>query len=107
MNYIDIRTTIDYMALQSLIIAMKRGKTTFGNTSQEDIYNDLLSELDEYRQATDGPSEHLPQYTQKMEELADIIIVGMTELNKLCGNANIRVSDVLIAKTEFNMNRKD
>lgn len=94
------------MALRSFVAAMKRGKTTF-KTSQEEIYNGIISELNEYREATDEPSEHLPQYTQKMEELADIILSGMTELNKLCGSAGISVSEVLIAKTEFNLNRND
>ena len=102
----DIRRNADFMAMWALTFAIKRGKTR-ENMTHEEIYNGIKEELDEFLNATDEPSEHLPQFTQRQEELTDIILACMTELCKECvaKNNGYNPADVLVAKNEYNANR--
>lgn len=105
---------IDLISMFSLVIALKRDKTS-PDLSHEEVCNGIAEELDELRQATDEPSEHIPPYTQRQEELADIILVALTELEML-GNRYYQadrkdiadlVSNIIGAKLEYNKTRKD
>jgi len=105
---------IDFVSMFSFAIALKRGKTS-PNLSHEEVCNGISEELDELRQATDEPSEHIPPYTQRQEELADIILAALTELEMLgnryyqAGRKDIAdlASKIIAAKLEYNRVRKD
>lgn len=96
---------VNVFASFSYDLAIKRGKTSL-NLSIDDICNGIGEELEELRNATENPSEHIPDYTEQQEELADVILAGLTELRKIC-EGKCLVSDVLSAKIEYNKNRKD
>lgn len=96
---------VNVLASFSYDLAIKRGKTGL-NLSIDDICNGIGEELEELRNATENPSEHIPDYTEQQEELADVILAGLTELRKIC-EGKCLVSDVLSAKIEYNRNRKD
>lgn len=105
---------INFISIHSLVIALKRGKTNL-NLSHEEVCNGIAEELDELRQATDEPSEHIPPYTQRQEELADIILAALTELEMLsiryyqAGRKDIAdlASNIITDKLEYNKTRKD
>ena len=89
---------INDLAQQAHDTAVRRGKTS-DDASHLDTFFSILSELKEFREASEiNPSEHLPQYTQTQEELADIIICGFTELYK----RGVDVEEIVMAKIEFN-----
>ena len=48
------------------------------------------------------PSEHLPEYTEAQEELADILITCLTELDR----RKVDVEEIIMKKIEFNKIRK-
>lgn len=81
--------------------ALKRGKITPEDT-QEIVYLGILAELNEYIDATDNPSEHLPQYTERQEELADVLICCLTELHR----EGVNVEKIIKEKIEFNKKRQ-
>ena len=61
-----------------------------------------MIEVNEFAEASeDKKSEHLPEYTEAQEELADIIIGCMTELFK----RGIDVDKIIDAKIEINEQR--
>lgn len=61
-----------------------------------------MSEMLEFNAASETkPSEHLPEYTEAQEELADIIICGLTELHR----RNVDIEELVIKKIEFNERR--
>ena len=95
---------VNKIASYSYDLAIKRGKTSL-NLSLNDICNGIGEELDELRNATENASEHITDYTEQQEELADIVLASLTELNKIC-KGKCLVSDVLDAKINFNKNRK-
>lgn len=96
---------VNVLASFSYDLAIKRGKTGL-NLSIDDICNGIGEELEELRSATENTSEHIPDYNEQQEELADVILAGLTELRKIC-EGKCFVSDVLSAKIEYNRNRKD
>ena len=82
--------------------AVRREKRS-DRTTHLDTFFGILSELKEFREASEmDPSEHLPQYTQSVEELADIVICGLTELFARVDD----VEEVVMAKVKFNKTRK-
>lgn len=83
-----INRDIDFIAMQSFTSACRRGKTSMERTHEE-ICNGIESEFKEFRAATDEPSEHIPPFTQKQEELADIILSACTDLLKECNSRGI------------------
>ena len=81
--------------------ALRRGKTSVYNYHQDDAKT-LMAEMKEFAEASEEmKSEHLPEYTEAQEELADIIIGCMTELFK----RGIDVDKIIDAKIEFNEQR--
>lgn len=101
----SINSDIDFIAMQSFTSACRRGKTSVDLTHEE-ICNGIEAEFKEFREATNDPSEHLPQFTQRQEELADIILSACTELLKECNkNGPSLPSQVINAKIKFNKTR--
>lgn len=94
-------TRINDLAKQAHETAVRRGKTS-EDTSHIDTFFGILSELKEFREASEiDPSEHLPQYTASVEELADIAISALTELYARVDD----VEEVIVAKIEYNKTR--
>jgi hypothetical protein len=92
---------INNLAQQAFNTAIIRGKTS-KDPSHNDTFFGILEELREFREASEiDPSEHLPQYTASVEELADIAISALTELYARVDN----VEEVIVAKIEFNKTR--
>lgn len=95
---------IDLNALSSTChnIAIKRGKV-----GDEIIHwksaSSISDELMEFIKANEeSPSEHLPEYTEAQEELADILITCLTELDR----RKVDVEEIIMKKIEFNKIRK-
>ena len=81
--------------------ALRRGKTSIYNSQKQDTES-IMIEVNEFAEASeDKKSEHLPEYTEAQEELADIIIGCMTELFK----RGVDVDKIIDAKIEFNEQR--
>lgn len=91
---------LDQWAAESYANALQRGKITPLNT-HEDIVAGITDEIREFQEATDAPSEHLPHYTQRQEELADILICCLTELHR----EKVGITNLITAKIEFNKTR--
>lgn len=94
--------TIDILAQQAYADAIRRGKTeTRVNHWAE--YLGIKEELQEFCRASETKvSEHLEEFTEAEEELADVMICCMTELTK----RGIRISEILRKKIEFNSTRE-
>lgn len=81
--------------------ALRRGKTSIYNSHQQDTES-IMIEVNELAEASeDKKSEHLPEYTEAQEELADILICCMTELVK----RGVNVDKIVDDKIKFNENR--
>lgn len=81
--------------------ALRRGKTSIYNSHQQDTES-IMIEVNEFAEASeDKKSEHLPEYTEAQEELADIIIGCTTELFK----RGVDVDKIIDAKIKFNEQR--
>ena len=94
-------TRINDLAKQAHETAVKRGKTS-EDTSHLDTFFGILSELKEFREASEiDPSEHLPQYTASQEELTDVLICCLTELYR----REVDVEEILMAKINYNKTR--
>ena len=94
-------TRINDFAKQAYNNAIIRGKTS-KDTTHDDTFFGILEELKEFREASEiDSSEHLPEYTASVEELADIAISALTELYARVDN----VEEVIVAKIEFNKTR--
>lgn len=89
---------INKLAQTAFDTAIIRGKTS-KDISHDDTFFSILEELKEFREASEtDPSEHLPQYTASVEELADIAISALTELYARVDD----VEEVIVAKIEYN-----
>lgn len=91
---------LDNIAEETYENALKRGKIA-AEDSHEQIVSGIAAELEEFRVATDAPSEHLPEYSEVQEELADILICCLTELRR----ERVGIKRLLERKIEFNKNR--
>lgn len=92
---------INQLAQTAYETAIIRGKTA-KDALHLDTFFSILSELKEFRAASEiDPSEHLPQYTASVEELADIAISALTELYARVDN----VEEVIVAKINYNKTR--
>lgn len=85
--------------------ALKRKKIT--DTSNlgvqgAEALKGLMSEVEEFHKANPcEPSEHLPQYSEEVEELAGIAITAFTELYR----RGVDIEKVLHEKMKFNEQR--
>lgn len=94
-------TKINELAKQAHETAVRRGKTS-EDALHLDTFFGILSELKEFRETSEvDPSEHLPEYTQAQEELADIAISALTELYARVDD----VEEVIVAKINYNKTR--
>lgn len=92
---------INQLAQTAFNTAIIRGKTSKDTTHDETFFS-ILEELKEFREASEiDPSEHLPQYTASVEELADIAISALTELHARVDD----VEEVIVAKINYNKTR--
>ena len=92
---------INQLAQTAFDTAIIRGKTA-RDMNHLDTFFGILSELKEFREASEiDPSEHLPEYTQAQEELADVLICCLTELHR----RGVDVEEIIKAKIEFNKTR--
>lgn len=99
--------SINSLALDSLRIALLRNKVTIFSEEasvHQETCDSLREEVDEFLQASEcKPSEHLPEYTEAVEELADIALVALTELSR----RGVNVEKVLLLKNMYNERRND
>lgn len=94
-------TRINDLAKQAHETAVRRGKTS-EDALHLDTFFGILSELKEFREAGEmEKSEHLPEYTQAQEELADVLICCLTELHR----RGVDVERIIKEKIEFNKTR--
>lgn len=94
-------TRINDLARQAFNNAIIRGKTS-KDATHNDSFFDILDELKEFKDASEfQKSEHLPQYTEAQEELADVLICCLTELHR----RGVDVEKILRDKIEFNKKR--
>ena len=103
MNYLIAMTKenqINNLAREAYNNAIRRGKIT-PEDSHEIIYIGINQELNEFCDATNEPSEHLPQYTQRQEELADVLICCLTELHR----EGVDVEEIVTDKINYNKTR--
>ena len=92
---------INSLAHQAYETAVLRGKTS-PDALHLDTFFGIFEELKEFNGASEiEPSEHLPHYTQSVEELADLVICGFTELHA----RGVDVEQVIIDKINFNKTR--
>lgn len=83
--------------------ALKRGQIREGYFHHMEVVPAIRRELLEYTQAKENnPSEHIPEYTESEEEIADILIICLTELSR----RNVNVEEIITKKLEFNKIRK-
>ena len=94
---------MNHLAKTSYLTALKRGQITEDKSHiHEESSWALHRELREYDMASeDLPSEHLPQYTEAQEELADILITCLTELYR----RGVNVEKLIKTKIEYNKSR--
>ena len=93
---------VRWLTALSYIVAVTRGKVGKW-TRHDDRVRAIKEELREFAEATPKKSEHLPEYSEQEEELADIILVCLTSLAEL----RTDVVDLLNKKIRFNYTRKD
>lgn len=92
---------INNLAQTAFDTAIIRGKTA-KDMNHLDTFFCILSELKEFREAGETEkSEHLPEYTQTQEELADVLICCLTELHR----RGVDVERIVKEKIEFNKTR--
>jgi NTP pyrophosphatase (non-canonical NTP hydrolase) len=92
---------INQLAQTAFDTAIIRGKTSKDTTHDETFFG-ILEELREFREASEiDPSEHLPEYTQAQEELADVLICCLTELHR----RGVDVGEIIKAKINYNKTR--
>lgn len=87
--------------------ALKRGKISESidpEVSNKEMCNGVGNEYAELVESGELlHSDHLPKYSEVVEELADIALVTMTELYR----RGIDIEELLHAKMKFNETRKD
>lgn len=96
-----IYPSLNHLSRLSYANAIKRGKTREDYLHLDTLWG-IFDEIKEFRQASESkPSEHLPNYTEAEEELADILICCLTELRRRGVNIDKLISD----KIQFNETR--
>lgn len=79
--------------------ALKRGKITKGD-AHEARWSGIWQELDEFHHATDEPSEHLPQYTQRAMEMG-LFELKKTTINKPDGSVLVSTTTKVTGKGQI------
>ena len=95
-------TDLNQLASTCHMIAVNRGKVG-DKIKHWKSASSISDELMEFiRASEEKPSEHLPEYTEAQEELADILITCLTELDR----RKVDVEEIIMKKIEFNKIRK-
>lgn len=95
------KDSMNSLASKCCYNALKRGKTSVFSEHDEDA-NSIMAEVNEFLLASEHKkSEHLPDYTEAQEELADVLISCMTELFK----RGVNIDDIVRQKIAFNEKR--
>lgn len=82
--------------------ALNRGRIQ-ENMTHEEIADGILEEFTEFIGASETkPSEHIPEFSEAAEELADIAICCFTELCRM----NVDVQRIITEKVRYNMTRE-
>lgn len=77
--------------------AKKRGKVGY-DVLHHLTAHDIYEELYEFERVQ---SDHIPEYTEAQEELADILITCLTELHR----RNVNIESIIERKLSFNQTR--
>lgn len=93
---------LNLAATQAFDTAKKRGKVSNNTTDQMQI-TAIKGEVNELFNASYNPSIHLAEYTEQMEEAADVIIATLTLLSR----KNIDINRLIQQKMEYNKSRND
>ena len=95
---------MNHLAKISYETALRREQITTDNSNIHDESGDaIFREFSEYHYASETESsEHLPQYSEAAEELADILIVCLTELYR----RGVNVEKIITDKIEYNKTRQ-
>lgn len=96
---------LNNIAKRTYLSALDRGKismVTDEDALDKETIRSLLEETTEVITADNGASPHIPQYSHREEELADVIIVCCTELYR----RGVNIEDLLLKKVSFNEHRK-
>lgn len=92
---------LNLIAKQGYNNALKRGRINEKMTHEE-ICNGIMEEFKEFMTASGTrPSVHLPEYSEAAEELADIVLCGLTELVRL----GIEPEKIIMDKFIYNLTR--
>lgn len=94
--------SINQLAERAYLCALRRGKTRNGFISHDESVSSMAEEFSEFVLADEyRRSVHVPDVSETAEELADILIVSLTELYR----RDINVEKLLFSKMEFNEQR--
>ena len=87
---------------RALDCAVKRGKIKGAHT--HDVWaSDIMDEVTELNISSPHKSQHIPQYAEYEEELADIVITCMS----MAAYYGIDLGKVIEAKMKYNETRED
>lgn len=95
--------TLNRLAKRCFDIALKRKKMT-ETTSPKAVVLAISSEWRELAEAGKDRSNHIPSWSEREEEAADVIIATLTYLEKIGCND---IEQLLKDKVEFNSYRVD
>jgi NTP pyrophosphatase (non-canonical NTP hydrolase) len=65
------------------------------------IHSEVSEALEALREPYMKPSDHIPDFNNLEEEMADIVLRTMA----YCARNNLRLADAMMAKIEYNRNR--
>lgn len=101
LHALTLHPTLTTLGARSYAGAVKRGKTSSVCTHYDTFWG-IFEELKEFRESFEGtPSEHLPDYSQAQEELADILICCLTELHR----RGVDIDKLILDKIQYNETR--
>lgn len=92
---------VNALAGMALAGAARRGKLDSVKCEKDQIVA-IEAELNELKVAMDNTSEHLPRYSEREEEAADVIIATLTYL----AMKGTDIDRLLTDKIMFNLKRK-
>lgn len=101
LHALTLQPTLNMLSARSYASAVNRGKTSSVCTHNDTFWG-IFEELKEFREAYENtPSEHLPDYSQAQEELADILICCLTELHR----RGVDIDKLILDKIQYNEER--
>lgn len=92
---------VNVLAGMALAGVVRRGKLDNVKSEKDQIVA-IEAELNELKAAIDNTSEHLPRYSEREEEAADVIIATLTYL----AMKGTDIDSLLMDKIIFNLRRE-